>query len=616
MTLTVDTSSTLTSSITLRSTDPGVDVAAITESTVNMTVSQEQPSDIENGASAAAQDPMAKFDGANTSGSSVDSGAGPTPKVSAVNSSAASSARPAFERKLSISEQASAGSTGKFRAPSYLRWIEFPFRVKNIQTHQYLEEATGHVMDVAARGPINQTGSFVGAAMIRLAAEQAGGPNEVIYGIKASSVLTVGSMIVGITAGITMPFVGALVDHTDHRKAMGSVSALIIVLAVGFQLMLNADTWFAIWVLETIGGYFLIMHQVCTMAYLPDLTHDLTEMGHYTARFMMNQYFVQGIFTSIVIAVSFTRQTTNLQTALLAAGLSTGIGAICFGYAWIFLFRRRPRLREIPQGHNIFTTGFKQLLVTSRVVFGEYKALKWFMIALLFSPEAGAGVILAIAVTFLTFFVNMDVKEIAVASITMLFSNIPGAMISKRMCRWINPLNSFRCAEVMFAIVNALIAGTVTGSTQRDKNLVYFYASLMGVAFGWMFPSQRTLAVALIPKGQETEIMGLISFFGQIVGWLPVFVFTAMNENGVSMRWGLASVSFFLITSCLITFFCGNYEDALELVAHTSDEYLDDYRRKSGLESRESFADNKASEANSKGEDGKVRGTEGTEITS
>lgn len=567
-----------------------------------MTVEEQPVKDVEGGTS-----PPEASEGTAMGSSDADGNGHGLPQ----SSSGAPSSR-VLERKLSISEQASQMSTGKCRAPGFLRWFEIPFKVKNIQTGQYLEEATAHAMDVAARGPINQTGSFVGSAMIRLAAQQAGGINEYVYGIRASSVLTVGSLIVGITAGVTMPFVGAIVDHTDYRKQMGSISALVIVLSVGFQLMLSYETWFAVFILETIGGYFLIMHQVCTMAYLPDLSHDLTEMGHYTARFMMIQYCVQGVFTSIVIAVSFTKPLSNLNTAKLAAGLSTGIGFLCFGYSWIFLFRKRPKLREIPPGSSLFTTAPKQLMATARHVFKNYKALKWFMIALLFSPEAGAGVVLAIAVTFLTFFVSMDVKEIAVVSLTMLFCNIPGAMISKRMCRLINPLNSFRVAEVMFAVTNALIAGTVTGSTQRDKNLVYFYAALIGVAFGWMFPSQRTLAVALIPKGQETEIMGLISFFGQIVGWLPVMVFTAMNENGVSMRWGLASVSFFLMTSCFFTFFCGKFEDAVALVEHTSDEYLDDFRRKSGhLEVTKVEAVEEAVE-----EAEKERGTEGSEAMS
>lgn len=496
-----------------------------------------------------------------------------------------SSSRPKHERKLSISEMAQGGSSGKCRPPSSIRWFEYPFRVKNNVTGEYLDEATAHVMDFSARGPINQTGSFVGSAMIRMAAQSAGGPTGKVYGIQASSVLTVASLIVGITAAATMPFVGALVDHTRHRKAMGAVSAFIVVASVAGQLILSPDTWLAVFILEIVGGYCLIMHQVCTMAYLPDLSHEIIEMGHYCARFMMNQYACQGIFTLVIIVVSFSAPLGNVQTAKLAAGLSAGLGAILFGYAWTFLYRKRPQLREIPAGQNLITTAPRVLYRTFKKVFSEYKALKWFMIALLFSPEAGAGVVLAIAVTYLTFFVEMSVKEISIVSICMLFSNIPGAQLSKVMCRKINPLNSFRCAEVMFATVNALIAITVGGSSQEDKRLVYFYGALIGVSFGWMFPSQRTLAVALIPKGQETEIMGLISFFGQIVGWLPVFVFTALNENGVSMRWGLASVSFFLLTSCFCTFFCGSYEDAVAQVAQSSDDYSNMFAKQSSRNS-------------------------------
>ena len=90
-----------------------------------------------------------------------------------------------IQRTLSISEQATALSTRRLTPPSFLKWLEYPFRVQNNQTHQYLEEATGHSMDVAARGPINQTGSFVGSVMIRMAVKQAGGPNNTVYGIRA-----------------------------------------------------------------------------------------------------------------------------------------------------------------------------------------------------------------------------------------------------------------------------------------------------------------------------------------------------------------------------------------------------------------------------------------------
>ncbi len=509
----------------------------------------------------------------------------------AANGASNGASRNPVNRTLSVSEMASASSSRRISAPKWLScWLEYPFRIKNNQTGEFVEEATAHAMDYSARGPINQCGSFVGSAMIRLAAAKAmkaGTPT--IYGMKPSSVLTVASLIVNITAGVTMPFVGALVDHTDHRKIMGTVSAFIMTVSVAVQIAINEDTWLAAYIFEIIGGYFLIMHQVCTMAYLPDLTHDSSEMGHYTARFMINQYFIQSVFTLIIILVStywkYADQdviSSTIATARLSAGLATGFGTILLTYAWLFLFRKRPKLREVPEGSNIFTTGFRQIAVTTKHVFSNYRALRWFMCALLFSPEAGAGVVLSIAVTFLTFFVKMTVTEIATVSIVMLFCNVPGALISKYMCRKINPLNSFRCAELFYAAVNGLIAGTVTGP--EKKNLVYLYAALAGLAFGWMFPSQRTLTVAIIPKGKETEMMGLISFFGQILGWLPALLFTIMNENGVDMRWGMSIVTYFLLTSCAFTFLCGSYDDAVALVAHTSDAYLKEYSRTSGVD--------------------------------
>ncbi|KAL7431573.1 hypothetical protein ACHAXM_002723 [Skeletonema potamos] len=518
----------------------------------------------------------------------------PPPQAAAFGASNnnGSSERPRqLSRKLSISEMATASSTRRFTPPTWLScWFEWPFRVKNNQTGEFVQEATGHSMDYCARGTINQCGSFVGSAMIRIAVAKAKADGTTsIYGMKPSSVLTVGSLVVNVAAGVTMPFVGALVDHTDHRKVMGTVSAFIMTLATAVQSFISEDTWLAVWLFEIFGGYFLIMHQVCTMAYLPDLTHDSAEMGHYTARFMMNQYVVQGLYTLAVILASTFWQYKNagpivstIATARLSAGLATGFGVFLFAYSWTFLFRKRPKLRNVPEGSNIFTTGFRQLAVTTKDVFREYRALRWFMVALLFSPEAGAGVILSIAVTFLTFFVKMTVTEIAIVSIVMLFFNVPGAFVSKFMCRKINPLNSFRCAEMLFATTNALIAGTVTGP--EKKNLVYLYAAMAGIAFGWMFPSQRTLTVALIPKGRETEIMGLISFFAQILGWLPALIFTVMNERGVDMRWSLSIVSYFLLTSCLFTFLCGSYDDAVELVAHTSKSYLEEYSRRSGLD--------------------------------
>jgi MFS-type transporter involved in bile tolerance (Atg22 family) len=408
---------------------------------------------------------------------------------------------------------------------------------------------------------------------------EAGGFYNSVHGIKVSSLLTIGNLIAGITAGVTMPLVGAIVDHTDHRKVMGAMSAFIFTACAGAQLIISPSTWFIVYILGIILGYFFIMHQVCVMAYLPDLTHDNTEMAHYTAIFMVRQYLVQGTYSAIIVAVAFGVPLVDLQTAMFSMALAFAIAVVLLGYAWTFLFRKRPKLREVPEGESILSTGFQQLWKTSKVVKSEYRALKWFMIALLWSPEAGAGTVLAIVVTFLSVVVKCTVADISLMSLVNLFANIPGAMMSKFMCKKINPLNSFRVAELWFAGCMGLFAYTVTGP--ETKNLVYLYAVLIGFSVGWMFPSQRTTVVAMVPKGQETEIMGLVSFFGQILGWLPSFFFTLMNEKGVDMRWGLSLIAWFLLMSFCCTLMCGSFETATAAVAHTSDAYLNEFARRS-----------------------------------
>ena len=69
-------------------------------------------------------------------------------------------------------------------------------------------------------------------------------------------------------------------------------------------------------------------------------------------------------------------------------------------------------------------------------------------------------------------------------------------------------------------------------------------------------------------------MMGLLSFTGQILGWLPPLVVTAMNENGVELRFGMLVITGFSILSLLCTLLMGNYQDAVNLVATDSESKL------------------------------------------
>lgn len=487
-------------------------------------------------------------------------------------------------RKSSVSEAAEI-SSGGMNAPWFLSWIEWPFHISDPTSRVMLPEVAGQAMDAAARGPLNQVGGYVGSAIVRLAARDAGclvGPgrcNKTVYGIQPSSLLTTTSAIAGVCAALLMPVFGAIIDHTQHRKLVGVISGVLVVAAVGAQLSISQSTWFFVLWMDAIGGFSLLVHAANTFAYLPDLTLDYAVLSHYTSRINIRQYGVQFVYLCIVIIIGQVRKldrsvASSVQTAKDAAGLAFGIGAIFIGYAWVFLFRSRPALSKVPEDSTLLNTGFRQVFKTSRKIWKDYVALKWFMISLLWSPEAGAGVVQSIAVTFLTVVMRFSGLEIAKANLILIAATIPGSIFSKWCCAKINPLNSYRAG--LLAISVSVAASCTVFKDYEQRDAVYGFSAAWGFAMGWTYPSQRVLLVSLIPKGQETEMMGLFTFAGQILGWLPPLIFTIMNENEVDQRWGLGLIPVFCTLAFLCTLPMGSYKDAVERVSKDSEGKLEE----------------------------------------
>ena len=499
-----------------------------------------------------------------------------TPTVGAPACIEAEKAQPLpVERHLSVSEEATLKSSGRWKAPWLLKWMECPFAVTAPSTGKKLDEATAWAMDASARAPINQAGVFVGTALLRLAAADAGCERpatceNTIYGFRPSSLLTVTSAITGVTAALLMPVFGAIVDHTRHRKFVGILSALIVTLITAVQITISESNWLMILVLEAIGGFSLLVHVAAVFAYLPDLTHDESDLTHYTSRFNIRQFCVQTLYVGILVIIGAIRGVDDslggsVRTARGALLIALVIAAPLFAYAWTFLFRKRDALSEVPDGSNIVTAGFARVRRTCSNIWSRYHALRWFMISLLWSPEAGAGKVFSIAVTFITVYLEMSAQQVAYISLILLASNLPGSIVSKWACQRFNPLGSYRAGLLFLAGTIAAASAALTGPERR--NLIYLFAALWGMTVGWMYPSQRVLFCTLIPKNQETELMGLFVFCGDILGWLPPLIFTVMNERNVDMRWGLSIYAFFSAIAFVCTLPMGKYTAAVAQVS-------------------------------------------------
>lgn len=487
-----------------------------------------------------------------------------------------------YQRKLSISEEATLASSKRIKPPHFLKVLfETPFRTKNPTHGGHLEEATGWGMDAAGRGPLNQAGSYIGVAIIQLATIDAGCgevgaarcPNRV-YGFRPSSMLTMASVITGVTSALLMPFIGAVVDHTRHRKTVGVLTAILVCAITGFQVAISIDTWFACLIAEMFGGFALIMHFMSVMAYLPDLTDVEPELTHYTSRFNIVMYSVQIVYVLFLIGMVYGIGLDSIETARVAAAGAFAIATVLFAYAWTFLFRKRPALSQVKAGDSIFNSGFKQIGRTTKKIFTRYHALRWFMLSLLFSPEAGAGVVLSVAVTYLAVTLRMVGIEVGITNLILLIFTIPGSLFSNWLMQKKNPLITFRYGLIFLTFVIATTVGAL--DRPERKNWTYLVAVFWGIAYGWIFPAQRTLQVTLTPRGQETEIMGMFTFVTQVIGWLPALIFSIMNEKGVDMRWGVSVLAWFLLLSVLLLFGVGDYDAAVQQVKEVGEQELEE----------------------------------------
>ena len=484
-----------------------------------------------------------------------------------------------IERKISISEAVEGNGSGHTNAPSWISWLELPFQVADPVTSRKLPEATGWAMDSAGRGPLNLVGSYVGTAILRLAIMEAGGPdNPVKWGLKPSSLLTLMSSVIGVVAALFMPITGAMIDHTSHRRLLGIVSGIFAVGLIGVQMSISVErnNWFFILVIDTIQTFALLVHYCASLAYLPDLTTDQEVLSHYASRFNFRQYIVHFGYVAMVVIMTKLRGNydavslgATVQTARDAAIWAFSLGFLFIGYSWTFLFRHRPALSRIPEGSNLITAGFVQLRQTASKITSKYHTLRVFMFSMLWSPEAGAGVVLSITVTFLTVEMQFTGVDIAKASLILMASTAIGSLVSKVANRIVNPLNSYRLGLTWLGISFGVSMFVFTGPERKAS--VYGFSALWGIGLGWTYPTQRVLQCSLIPKGQETEMMGLFTFVGQVLGWVPTLIVTLMNENDIDRKWSIMVLCVFCLFAVFCTFFMGDYAEACALVERDSE---------------------------------------------
>lgn len=128
---------------------------------------------------------------------------------------------------------------------------------------------------------------FLSTSFIYLASEQAGCLDEEdkvvdncdarVYGMSPTALVSNIAVFSGILSAFLMPFTGAIVDFTPHRRTLGIAVAMLIVLIQAAQIGTVSETWFPMAMLQAIIGFLYQMQILATYAYLPDVARTCGE---------------------------------------------------------------------------------------------------------------------------------------------------------------------------------------------------------------------------------------------------------------------------------------------------------------------------------------------------
>lgn len=446
-------------------------------------------------------------------------------------------------------------------------------------------EALGWALDGIGRSvSFIAAAVFVGTALLNLAKQAAGCETEIpegetslpecngkVYGIRPSSLLTTYSTVVGLVSSALLPLVGSFIDHSKYRREAGQITALVLCMLLIPLIFVAEETWFALAIILLIVAFLGWIHTSVAFAYLPELAEDETELVKLTASFTIIQYASTVIFLIVMIGWFYVLGLTDndIVSARIAQSVSAIITSVVFGWAWTRCFGERPPFQDVPPGSTLFTAGFKKVYHTTIRIYKNFSALKWFFVGIAFG-EAASQSLATIAITYLTDVMLLNSTENGIAILLLFIGSVPGALISKKFSLRFHALWSAKVAVGIMAIITGLAALLLTGPGQQIR--VYCIAVGWGIGTGWKYTAERTIICQIIPEGQDAELMGYYLFAGQTLIWLPSLIFTILNENGVNMRIGIASVGLFFLVAFLSYFFMGNYAEATRVANENGED--------------------------------------------
>eukprot|EP00979_Chaetoceros_neogracilis_P018029 scaffold10550_cov271-Chaetoceros_neogracile.AAC.8 len=418
--------------------------------------------------------------------------------------------------------------------------IQFPMACCNRRLHRETNDATAFGMLKMGNGQVAMSNIFLSTAILTLAQIEISCQDEgvecgKVHGYKPSSLITMIGTVSGILSALLLPFMGAIIDCTDHRRNIGIVSCFCLMLIQTIQIGTVENTWWAMAILQAINGFVYQVVILAAFSYLPEIGRDVGEetLTEYSADWSILAYAAQIMYMVVVIGSSICLGLNDVQTGQLGQAVNIPASGICYYYACKFFSKKAAR-RKLSSKESLFGTGCRQVFRTA-------------------------------SVTYLKEVMGFGSSEIGILFFIVIIAFIPGSYLGK----WLTvvtacPKTTMKLQLVTFILVN--FAGFSFLTKPERANLAYLFGALWGVLLGWFYPTEALIFSMIVPQGQESELAGFFLYCSQILGWLPPLVFTLMNEKGIALKYGGAHLNIYLFVALMCYHLMLPWDQCLEAV--------------------------------------------------
>lgn len=385
----------------------------------------------------------------------------------------------------------------------------------------------------------------------------------------------------GIFVAILSPVLGAIADAAGRRKPW--IAVFSIPLVIGCILLWFAEPGAEYAVALTLIGVFLAtigaeFAEVFTNAMMPSLVHS-SRMGRLSGSGWAIGY-LGGMVALVIVIGLLVADPDDSETFLGLAPLFSldpdsyeGVrasGPLSALWYLIFvppLFLFVPDTPRVMAARTAVRTGLHNLRETLRNI-RQHRNLVRYLIARMIYADGLVG-LFAFGGVYATSTFDWGTTEFLLFGILVIMAAIPGAFIGGRLD---DRLGSKRI--ILWSIVILVIASIAALSITADS--IFFgievdppsegegmYASLgerlyliigaiIGLIAGPLQAASRTLIIALSPKQQMTQFVGMFALSGKLTTFAAAAVVAAVTTIADSQRIGISTLVLFFIVGGLL----------------------------------------------------------------